>query len=98
MEILHTQREALQRACIARPSKPMATVLNTLFHTKLTTLYQDPLIDSAIKLFSEHCAGATGEEILVPAHDSLEILTRAYTKWQADLRQANASAAHTAKM
>lgn len=98
MTTSQTQREALQRACITRPYESMTTVLNTLFSSKLTTPRQSPFIESATKIFLEHWACAAREEILDPAHNSLELLTRACAKWQADLCLAEALSSHTAKL
>lgn len=53
----------------------MATVMDTLFPAELTAPRQTLLIDTATKLFAEHWTGAAGDEILVPAHNSLELVT-----------------------
>ena len=76
----------------------MATVMDTLFPAELTTPRRAPLIDSATELFAEHWTGAAGEEISVPAHDSLELVTRVCQEWQANVRRADASATHAAEL
>lgn len=54
-------------------------------------------MEPVIKIFMEHCTRATVQEVLVPAHDSLELLARNCTKWQAGFLWSEASAAHAAK-
>lgn len=75
MSISRTQHEALQRAQITRPTEPIATFLEPLFPAKLTAQRQNPLTNVTTELFAEHWAGAIGKEILVPVHNSLELIT-----------------------
>lgn len=98
MAITRAQCEALQCARITRPTKIIATVLEALFLTKLTSQQCGPLINAATELFSEHWTGSPGVQILVPAYNSLELVTLACTQWQADLYWAYSSATHAAKI
>lgn len=76
----------------------MDTVLNTLFVTELTAKRRALLIDAAAKLFPEHWTVVAGEKILVPDHDSLELLTCTCTEWHTDMFWAGALAAHGTKL
>lgn len=69
----------------------MATVLDTLFPVELSAQWRIPLIEAATEFFAKYWSGAAGKEILVPSHNSLELVAWFCTKWHANIRQADAS-------
>lgn len=98
MTLSRTQRKALQRALANLSTEPIATFVEALFPTKFPTSHRAPLVDATTKLFSEYWTGAAGQEALVPVHYSLNLFVYTFTKWQVDFQQAEALAAHTAKI
>lgn len=98
MAISRLQREACQRSRTKRPPEPIATFMETLLLAEAPTTRQAPLINYATNLFAEHWTGATRAEVIVPVHNTINLLVRTCTELQADVRQAEASAAHAAEL
>lgn len=97
MALSQTHIEYLQRARTNFPVEPIITFIESLFLAKLAAPQKTPLMYAAKELFTKHWTGATGQGVLVPAHDSLDFVARTCTEWQADLRRLEASAAHATK-